>query len=68
MIGRPYWAAGAALAAWLATLPAGLAHDAASPPALDFDPPRPGTYTLHRIMRAPDGDVLGLNGRPQRLS
>ena len=30
--------------------------------------PRPGTYTLHRIMAAPDGEVLGIDGRPQRLS
>ena len=68
MIGRRYWAAGVALAAWLAAAPAAVAHEAAPPSALDFDPPRPGTYTLHRIMRAPDGDVLGLDGRPHRLS
>ena len=43
-------------------------HEAAPLPPLDFDPPRPGTYTLHRIMRAPDGEVLGLDGRGQRLS
>jgi len=48
-------------------LPA-LGHDAAPVPALDFEPPRPGTYTLHRIMAAPDGEVLDLEGRPQRLS
>jgi cytochrome oxidase Cu insertion factor (SCO1/SenC/PrrC family) len=57
----------AALAAGLAAAPAAVAHDAALPP-LDFDPPAPGTYTLHRIMRAPDGDVLGLDGRTHRLS
>jgi protein SCO1/2 len=43
-------------------------HDAEPLPALDFEPPRPGTYTLHRIMAAPDGEVLGVDGRPQRLS
>jgi len=43
-------------------------HDGEPLPALDFEPPRPGTYTLHRIMAAPDGEVLGLDGRPQRLS
>ena len=48
-------------------LPA-LGHDAAPLPALDFEPPPPGTYTLHRIMAAPDGEVLGLDGRAQRLS
>jgi protein SCO1 len=42
------------------------AHDPL--PALDFEPPAPGTYTLHRIMAAPDGEVLGLDGRPQPLS
>ena len=60
--------AAAALAlAWLAGAGAALAHDAALPP-LDFEPPAPGTYTLNRIMAAPDGEVLGLDGRPQRLS
>jgi len=58
----------AALAGWLAAAPAALAHAPAPLPALDFDPPAPGTYTLHRIMRAPDGEVLGLDGRPHRLS
>jgi len=43
-------------------------HDGEPLPALDFEPPRPGTYTLHRIMAAPDGEVLGVDGRPQRLS
>jgi len=45
---------------------AGPAHEAGLP-ALDFEPPAPGTYTLHRIMAAPDGEVLGLDGHPQRL-
>ena len=56
-----------ALAAWLAAAPAA-AHDASPLPPLDFDPPPPGTYTLHRIMPAPDGEVLGLDGRARRLS
>ena len=60
-------AAAVMLAAWLAAAPAG-AHEAAPLPSLDFDPPRPGTYTLHRIMRPPDGEVLGLDGRARRLS
>ncbi len=51
--------------AW--ALPVG-GHEVGPLPALDFDPPRPGTYTLHRIMAAPDGEVLGLDGRPQPLS
>jgi cytochrome oxidase Cu insertion factor (SCO1/SenC/PrrC family) len=54
-----------ALVACLAGAPA-VAHEPL--PALDFDPPRPGTYTLHRIMPAPDGEVLGVDGRAQRLS
>lgn len=29
--------------------------------------PAPGTYELRRLMRAPDGEVLASNGRPQRL-
>jgi cytochrome oxidase Cu insertion factor (SCO1/SenC/PrrC family) len=53
------------LAAWLMAGSAA-AHDAG--PVLEFEPPAPGTYTLHRIMRAPDGEVLGLDGRARRLS
>jgi len=34
----------------------------------DFVPPAPGTYTLHRIMPAPEGRVLGIDGRSQPLS
>ena len=51
---------------WLDVTPAAR-HDG-DVPALDFEPPAPGTYTLHRIMAAPDGEVLGLDGRPQRLA
>jgi cytochrome oxidase Cu insertion factor (SCO1/SenC/PrrC family) len=35
---------------------------------MEFVPPEPGTYELHRIMRAPDGRVLTVDGRPDRLS
>ena len=34
----------------------------------EFVPPAPGSYTLHRIMAAPEGRVLGIDGRPQPLS
>jgi protein SCO1 len=61
-------AAVAALTAWLAVAAAAAAHETAPSPPLDFDPPPAGTYTLHRIMRAPDAEVLGLDGRPHRLS
>ena len=44
------------------------AHEAEPLPALDFVPPPPGSYTLHRIMPAPEGKVLGLDGRQQPLS
>jgi protein SCO1 len=43
------------------------AHDVELP-TLDFVPPAPGSYVLHRIMPAPDGRVLGLDGREQPLS
>jgi len=56
------------LITWLACALPASAHDAEPLPALDFEPPVPGTYTLHRIMAAPDGEVLGLDGRPQRLA
>ncbi len=50
-----------------APLPAGVraADDARR---LEFVPPEPGTYELHRIMRAPDGPVLTVDGRVQKLS
>jgi cytochrome oxidase Cu insertion factor (SCO1/SenC/PrrC family) len=38
------------------------------PRPLEFVPPEPGTYPLHRIMRAPDGPVLTVDGRAQNLS
>jgi protein SCO1 len=44
------------------------AHQPEPLPALDFVPPAPGSYTLHRIMPAPDGRVLGIDGRSQPLS
>lgn len=43
------------------------AHESDEPP-LDFVPPEPGTYELHRIMRAPDGQVLTVDGRLEKLS
>jgi protein SCO1 len=55
-----------ALLLWLAAAPA-QAHEAAAP-ALGFEPPAPGTYALQRIMAAPDGEVLDLDGRAQRLA
>jgi cytochrome c peroxidase/protein SCO1/2 len=59
----------AATAALLLVLVAGpaTAHEPAVPP-LGFEPPAPGTYTLHRIMAAPDGEVLDLDGRARRLA
>jgi protein SCO1 len=59
-------AAATALLAWLAAAPA-LAHEPALPP-LGFEPPAPGTYTLHRIMRAPAAEVLDLDGRARPLT
>ena len=44
------------------------AHPLEPLPALDFVPPAPGSYILHRIMPAPDGRVLGIDGRSQPLS
>jgi cytochrome c peroxidase/protein SCO1/2 len=52
----------AALAAWPV-----LAHHVEVAP-LDFEPPPAGTYVLHRIMPAPDGRIVGLDGRSERLS
>jgi len=48
--------------------PAAAGHPTDPLPALDFEPPPPGSYTLERIMRAPDGEVLGVDGRARWLS
>jgi cytochrome oxidase Cu insertion factor (SCO1/SenC/PrrC family) len=57
-----------ALVAWLAWASSAAGHDGEPARSLDFDPPAPGTYTLHRIMAAPDGEVMGIDGRAERLS
>jgi len=44
------------------------AHQGAPLAEPEFIPPAPGTYTLHRIMAAPEGRVLGIDGHPQPLS
>ena len=54
---------------WLArgaTRPPGHADDPAA--RWISSPPQPGTYELHRIMRAPDGPVLTVDGRLEKLS
>ena len=56
-----------ALAAVLFAAPA-LAHHVELLPELEFEPPAPGTYVLHRIMPAPEGRVVGLSGRTEPLS
>jgi cytochrome oxidase Cu insertion factor (SCO1/SenC/PrrC family) len=61
--------AAAALAlAWLAGAAPAAGHEAAPLPPLDYEPPAAGTYQLHRIMAAPDGEVLDLDGRAAPLS
>ena len=60
-------------AAWAATrarpVPALVVLPVASAlPALAFVPPAPGSYTLDRIMRAPDGAVLDSDGSARRLA
>jgi len=57
-----------ALLAALAGAPICGAHQGEPLAEPDFVPPAPGTYTLHRIMAAPEGRVLGIDGRPQPLS
>ncbi|HET7344071.1 MAG TPA: SCO family protein, partial [Methylomirabilota bacterium] len=57
----------AALLAWLAGAAPALAREAGGVPPLEFEPPAPGTYALHRIMAAPEGEVLDLDGRAQPL-
>ena len=54
--------------AWLVAQTACAHHGDEPVPALDFVAPAPGTYRLHRIMPAPDGRVLDVEGRQQRLA
>lgn len=49
-----------ACASWAAPLDSG--------PVMDFVPPAAGTYALHKIMHAPAGTVLDVDGRPRPLS
>ena len=58
---------GAALLTALVAAPA-LAHHVELLPPLQFVPPPPGSYRLHRIMPAPEGRVLDVHGRAARLS
>jgi cytochrome oxidase Cu insertion factor (SCO1/SenC/PrrC family) len=44
------------------------AHEPAPEHQLDFTPPAPGTYHLHVIMRAPEGEVLDTTGNTHPLS
>jgi cytochrome oxidase Cu insertion factor (SCO1/SenC/PrrC family) len=43
-------------------------RDQPPPAKADFEPPAPGTYTLHPIMRAPSGAVVDLHGHSRRLA
>jgi cytochrome oxidase Cu insertion factor (SCO1/SenC/PrrC family) len=57
-----------ALLAVLGFVPAASAHQAGPLPALEYEPPAPGSYRLHRIMAAPEGRVLDVDGRQRPLS
>ena len=57
-----------ALLAAVACAPICGAHQGEPLAEPEFIPPAPGTYTLHRIMPAPEGRVLGINGRAELLS
>jgi protein SCO1/2 len=57
-----------ALLAALVCAPSAGAHQREPIAEPDFIPPAPGTYTLHHIMAAPEGRVLGIDGRTQPLS
>ena len=62
----------AALAALLLAAPAGANRAEHKPvaarPVMDYVPPPAGSYALHVIERAPDGEVVGPDGRGHRLS
>jgi protein SCO1 len=44
------------------------AEVATAAPVMDFVPPAPGSYALQRIMPAPDGPVLDVQGKARNLS
>jgi len=52
----------------LASAPISSAHQGAPLAEPGVRSARAGTYTLHRIMAAPEGRVLGIDGRLQPLS
>jgi protein SCO1/2 len=52
---------------WLAAPFADASRDD-EPPRMDFVLPEPGTYELQRIMPAPDGAVLTVDGQIEKLS
>lgn len=59
----------AAIIASLLVTSAAYAHPVGEPmPRLNYVPPAPGSYQLHRIMPAPDGQVLNVDGRVLPLS
>ena len=62
----------AALAALLLAAPAGANRAEHKPvaarPVMDYVPPPAGSYALHVIERAPDGQVVGRDGLQHRLS
>lgn len=45
-----------------------LGHHVELLPPLEYEPPAPGTYVLHRIMPAPEGRVVGVQGKTEQLS
>lgn len=45
-----------------------LAHHVELLPEMEFDAPPAGSYALHRIMPAPEGRVIGLDGKTAPLS
>jgi len=47
---------------------AAAAHHFELLPPLEFEPPKPGSYSLYHIMPAPEGRVVGLDGKSAPLS
>jgi protein SCO1 len=56
------------LAAVLLLPAAVFAHHVELLPPLEFEPPAPGSYVLHRIIPAPEGRVVGPGGKVEPLS
>ncbi len=66
--GRVQWCAALALCAVFSAATAAGDPPRPAAPRLDFTPPLPGSYVLHRIQQAPDAALLDSDAKPRALT